>query len=293
MKIIFISCALSLVTGFTFGWLSKSTSSELDSIIVVTASDVPRPRPLQHSQENPPERDRPERPVINTGPTKSTPNGTAAIPGAANRTDRAKWMRLSEVLGLDNDQAKAIEAAMTESRPKVDDGTSPDTAYAEAGAKLEKNILALLEPEQRTAFLDLQRRTMENRIEVIAQQTYAQELSELDLSPEQRKQALDLLRARAEKTVSDIPASARLLLAGSILPTGEERYTEDAIRLLRQLSPQETGDITLDKLAAKRRAEAAEKEALFGAILTPGQLEIYRAGLSKTPDILDQIRSSE
>lgn len=292
MKTILISSAISLLIGFTFGWLINSASSELDSIVTVSAPDRPSPRPS--APENaPPERNRPEPPMSDTGPQKGTPNGTADVPRTAKRADRAKWMRLIEVLGLDDDQAKALEAAMSESRPKVDDGTPPEIAYAEAGAILERSILALLEPEQRTAFLDLQRRAMENRIEVSAQQTYAQELGELDLSPDQRKQALDLLRGRAEEIASDIPASTRLLLTGSILPIGDERFTEDAIRLLRQLSPQETGDVTLDKLAGKRRAEAEEKAALLGDVLTPAQLELYRSGLSQTPDILERIRAGE
>lgn len=192
-------------------------------------------------------------------------------------------MQLIEVLGLNDEQAKALEAAMAESLPKSETGKSPEIAYSEAGSLLEKNIRALLDADQRKAFAEMQRRAMNNQIELSAQQTYSQELGELDLSPEQRGQALDLLRGRAKQISTDIPPSTRLLLTGSFLPISDLTFSEDAIRLLRQLSPQDSGDITLDKLAEKRRAEAEEKAALYESFLTPAQLELYRSRISESP----------
>jgi hypothetical protein len=293
LKTILISSALSLAIGFTFGWLIKSASADLDSFVPQTGQNTPTPRPPGSAPDSPPARSRPGRPSLDTGPTKRTPTGTAPVPEAAKRADRAKWMRLIEVLGLDGGQAKALEAAMAEAMPKSENGQSPEIAYLEAGARLEKNILALLNADQRKAFTDMQRRAADNRIELSAQQTYSQELGELDLSPEQRGQALDLLRSRADRNSADIPSSTRLLLTGSLLPIGDLNFSEDAIRLLRQLSPQDSGDVTLDKLAEKRRAEAEEKAKLFEGVLTPAQLELYRSRLSQTPDILDQLRSGE
>lgn len=293
MKTILISSAVSLAIGFTFGWLIKSAATELDSIVTVTAPNKPAPRPTGTPADAPPDRERTERQPLAGDPPKGPPAGTATVPPSVKRADRAKWMRLIEVLGLDDAQAKALEAALTEALPKNDTGKSPEILYTEAGGRLEKNILALLNPEQREAFAALQLRTAANRIEVNAQEIYAKELGDLDLSSEQREQALDLLRQRVEQSAAEIPPSTRLLLAGSFLPIGDVKFTEDSIRLLRQLSPQETGDVTLDKLAEKRRAEAEEKASLFESVLTPAQLEIYRSRLSQTPDILDQIRSGE
>ncbi len=293
MKTILISSALSLAIGFTFGWLIKSASTDLDSFVPQTGQNTPKPRPPAPAPDSPPERVRPDRPSSDNVPIKGAPIGTATVPESAKQADRAKWMRLIEVLDLNTEQAKALEAAMAESLPKADTGKSPEVIYTEAGALLEKNILALLDADQRKAFTDMQRRAKDNRIELSAQQTYAQELGELDLTPEQRTQALDLLRGRAEQNSADIPSGTRLLLTGSFLPLGEVNFSEDAMRLLRQLSPQDSGDITLDKLAAMRRAEAEEKARLLEGVLTPAQLELYRSRLSQTPDILDQIRSGE
>lgn len=293
MKTILISSVISLAIGFSFGWLIKSASADLESFVPQTGQNSPKPRPPSPAPELPPERERPERPPSDNGPKKETPIGTAEVPESAKRADRAKWKRLIEVLGLDEGQAKALEAAMAEALPKSDTGKPMDVTFIEAGARLEENILALLDADQRKAFTDMQRRTMENRIEVSAQQAYNQELGELDLSPEQRAQALDLLRGQSEQLSADIPSSARLLLTGTFLPVGDVNFSEDAIRLLRQLSPQDSGDVTLDKLTEKRRAEAEEKARLLETVLTPAQLELYRSRLSQTPDILDQLRSGE
>jgi hypothetical protein len=294
LKTILISSALSLAIGFTFGWLIKSASADLDSFVPQTGQNTPTPRPPAPTRtpDAPPERVLPERPSSD-GPTHAPPIGTATVPGEPTRADRAKWMRLIEVLGLNPDQAKALEAAIAESLPKLETGKSPEISYTEAGALLEKNILALLNADQRKAFADMQRRAMDNRIELSAQQTYMQELGELDLMPEQRALALDLLRDRAKQLSADIPSSARLLLTGAFLPVSERNFSEDAIRLLRQLSPQYSGDAALDKLAEKRRVEAEEKAQLFEEVLTPAQLELYRSRLSQSAEILDQIRSGE
>lgn len=293
MKTILISSALSLAIGFTLGWLIKSASADLDSFVPQTGQIIPAPRPAGGTTDSPPERVRPGRPSSDSGPTKRAPIGTAILPEAAKRADRAKWMRLIEVLGLNAEQTKALEATMAEALPESDSGESPEATFTEAGTRLEKNILALLNPDQRKAFAEMQGRAEDNRIELNAQLTYSQELGGLDLSPEQRAQALDLLRERAQNISAQIPASTRLLLAGTFLPVGDVNFSEDAIRLLRELSPQDSGDVTLDKLAEKRRADAEEKAKLFEEILTPAQLELYRSRLSQGPDILDQLRSGE
>lgn len=294
MKPILISSSVSLAIGFSFGWLIKPDSPDLESSVpplgnVSNNSNVPSPHLPTRISDSPAHRDRPKRPSPNGISTKSLP--TATVPAAVKRADRAKWMQLIEVLGLNDEQAKALEAAMAESLPKSESGKSPEITYTEAGALLEKNILALLDADQRKTFAEMQRRAMNNRIELSAQQTYSQELGEIDLSPEQRGQALDLLRGRAEQLSADIPSSTRLLLTGSFLPIRDLTFSEEAIRLLRQLSPQDSGDITLDKLAEKRRAETEEKAALYESFLTPAQLELYRSRITETPDPHERIHS--
>lgn len=293
MKTILISSAVSLAIGFTFGWLIKSASTELDSVVTVTGHNTTTTQPPERVPDSPPVHDTHERPSPKVTPTKTLPAGTATVPELVKRADRAKWMRLIEVLGLNDEQAKALEAAMTEALPKTDTGKSPEITYTEAGERLEKNILAMLDADQQVAFNQLKQRFMDNRIESDAQEAYVMELSGFDLTTEQRERALELLRGRAEQAAAEIPPSARLLLAGSFLPIGDERFNENSILLLRQLGPQETGDITLDKLAARRRTESEQKAALFESVLTPAQLELYRSRVSETPDLLDQIRAGD
>lgn len=288
LKTILISSFVSLVIGFSFGWLIKSASSDLDRFDPEPVINV-SPDHTERSTPTPSEHELPGSPSSNHDSLKKIPIGTAAVPEAAKQADRAKWIQLIEILGLNDEQAKALEVAMAESLPISVTGQSPEITYIKAGALLEKRILAVLDAGQRKAFAEMQRRAMENRIEIRAQTTYSQELGKLDLSAEQREKALDLLRRREKQIYLDIPSSTRLLLTGSFLPIGDSYFSEDNIRLQRQISPQDSGDITLDKLAENRRAEAEEKGILYQSFLTPAQFDLYRSQTSASPDLNEQI----
>lgn len=290
LKTILISSAVSLAIGFSFGWLIKSASANLEGYVPLTVQNRAPSRPLVTPADSPTGSPA-ERARTNDIPTKGVSKGAAALPEAAKHADRAKWMRLIEVLGLDTEQVKALEATIEEAIPRTDTSKPVDVLQIEAAALLEKNILALLNADQRKSFVDMQDRAKNNRIELSAQKTYSQELGELDLSPEQRAKALDSLRDQAERTSAEIPSSTHLLLTGSLLPIGDVQFTEEAIYTLRQLTPEDIGNAGLEKIAEIRRAEAKQKAKLMEAVLTPAQLELYRSRLSQTPDILDQIRS--
>lgn len=294
MKTILLTSAVSVAIGFTFGWLVRSTSLELDSNLTANPTSnqaSPAPRPTNNPAAT--DREKPDRPRGADASPITLLQGTAAIPETHFSPDRGKWMRLIELLGLDDAQAQAIQKALTELRPTAESGMPLDAAYTQAGIELEKRILQLLNSDQQAAFIALQARTLENRSHASALETYAQELADLDLSPDQQQKALSLLRTQAEQASSDIPPATRLLLQGSFLPVGDERLSEHSIRLMRQIASQNNGDATLESIAQQRRAEADAKLREFETILTPAQLELYRAKLAQTPDILDQIRTAK
>jgi hypothetical protein len=294
LKTILISSAVSLAIGFTFGWLIKSASNDLESFspnIPLQANPIARARPADTGTDPITKRDKPSSEQSPGRPTTVLPNGTAEAPPAEGKEDRAKWMRLIEVLGLDADQSKSLEAAIAEAIPSSGTDEPLDMVFAEAGARLEKSILAMLTPEQSEAFGKLQQRALENRIEVTAQQSYGQELGNLDLSSEQREQALGVLREQARKAETSIPASTRLLLTDSILPVGENGFSPDAIRLLREINtPVDSGNAAFEKLILARKAEIEQKMNAYEGILTPAQIARFRVQLSESSDILDQIR---
>lgn len=294
MKTILISSAISLVIGFTFGWLIKSSSADLDSIVQqVPAQTDPTKRHRAADDSSTPaaqqNRPRSERPAVPPG--TDLPPGTAEASTTGGRTDMAKWMRLIEVLGLDDDQAKALEAAIVEALSSTESGEPIDEAYAAAGSQLEKAILAILTPEQRKAFAKLQQRSLENQIEVKAQKSYAQELGGLDLSVDQRERALRLLRDQARAAETSIPASTRLLLTNSFLPVGQSGFSPEAIQLLKEVTtPVDTGSKAFEQLVLARKAEIEKKMNIYEGILTPAQIAQFRLQLTESSEILDQIQ---
>ncbi|MDP4624867.1 MAG: hypothetical protein NWT08_07000 [Akkermansiaceae bacterium] len=283
--------SIALVIGYLIGSLvfplasstdTPSDEPEVDysppSISRPSGGDTePQPRPIPNVSNNNP---RPPRQL----------SGNATPPESIEKAEQAKWLRLIEVLGLDSDQAKALEAAIAEIHPKPDDDTTLDVAYAEAGERLEQAILAMLTPEQQAAFREMQQRTLENRVEVKAQEEFSESLAKLDLTAAQREQALELLRIQAEEKASAISSGTRLLLGGSFLPIGDEKTTDKSFELMGQLQLKPGEDPpTFEQIAAVHRAELERRMTQFEGILTPAQLALYQSSLAQGLENLDVI----
>jgi len=285
MKPILLTSAVSLTIGFAGGWMIKSASQELESVSKYQQLPIERPKPTRPSNPTPdhPFPTRPDERPDDNGITIDFPE--AEIPESALQTDRAKWMRLTEILSLDADQSKAIAANIEESRPKPSEDESPDIIYGKAGEDLEKRILAILTPEQQAEFKKFQQRAIENIVEQKAQRTFSEDLGNLDLTPAQREQALEVFRQRAEADVSEVSPATRLTLSGSILPIGNEKFSDESILLLRKIGT----NPSMEDMAAIHRAEIEERMKRFQDVLTPGQIESYRASLGESLENLNII----
>lgn len=292
MKSILIPSLIFLLIGFTFGWLVRGTSLGIDRIenrIITRPAPVRIPPPAPditttQPRPDPIPQDTAPRPIELPTPGNATP------PPSATKADEAKWLRLIEVLGLDRDQAAAIEAAISESRPNPTDDLPPDLAYTEAGDALEGKLLAILNPQQTLALKELQRRSLENRNASRAGLVYSTELGDLDLSEKQRQQTIGILTDDASRQSSSITNSSRLYLSGSFLPIGVQTLGEDGILLQKKLREDQVSDTAdFSGIADIHRAELVRKAALLEDILSPAQLELYRAKLSESLEIIDKI----
>ncbi|QTN34069.1 hypothetical protein HZ994_17670 [Akkermansiaceae bacterium] len=293
MKTILISSAISIAIGFTFGWLIRSATAELDGIenkIVVIEKD--RKRPTTGNGDPlaiPPERMAPSDIDRAISPQRDLPVGDAKPPESAEKAEQAKWNRLIEVLGLNADQAKTLESAIRESEPSLSEGEELGAAYADAGEKLQQSILSMLSEDQAKAFKELQERSLNNQLHSKAMEQYVQELGKLDLTAEQTDQALGVLRKHAEEEAASIPSGARLLLDGSVLPIGQRRITEDGYRLLGKLAASGAGGpMGIEEIAAIHREEMERRMGQFEGILTPAQLQRYQAGILESAENLNQ-----
>lgn len=294
MKSILITAAVSLVIGFAGGWMIKSASTDLETITSRQIQRPERPKPAPKPDRASEAGDRPQRPEPQDKPLKYSPiaGGNAEIPESAKQADRAKWSRLIEVLGLSADQAKDLQENIEKTTLNPSEDEDADLVYDKAGEDLQKRLLALLSPEQQEAFREFQERSIENKIEVKTNEAYATDLGDLDLTPAQREQAIELLRAEAEAEVGSIPASTRLLLEGSILPIGNSKFSEESVMLLRTIRNQAGADpsvVGIEEITAMNRAKIESKIKSYEEILSPAQLERYQAKISESLEALEMI----
>ena len=271
-KPLIISSVVALGIGFSLGWVLRQPAATEPSTTTSQSSES-SPKLFRNDVERP--QQEPSSSPQNTSPRGNSfaVKGTAVPPESLQKAERAKWQRLIEVLGLDSDQAKAIEAVIAQTRPMPDETNTLDVAYAKAGEDLEQKIIATLNPEQQAAFREMQQRSLQNRVEVKAQKEFAESLTDLDLTTAQRDQALEVLRIRSEQEATTVPTSARLILKGSLLPIGNEQMNEDSFELMGQLQlkPGEKPQ-SFEQIAEIHRAELERRMTQFEGILSPAQL---------------------
>lgn len=283
---------IALGIGFAAGWAISSANRDLESFSPekVIAS-VPPPR--ENTPPAVPDRDLPDDPG-NPPRDRPSQNPAGRIPETSDSEIRAKWMRLSEVLDLTPEQSKAVEAVIAETRPDTAGETSLKEAIRAAGEQLQADLLATLTPEQQQEFKELQRRSRENMVETKAQTQLGEEFGHLDLTAAQREQALGLIRSSIEEKTASIPDSARLFLAGSVLPLEEKpRIDEDGLLLLDLLSETTPAGqpASFESVAEQRKAEIESRMSRFEGILTPAQLASYRLGLEESLANLEKINA--
>ncbi|MBC7979468.1 MAG: hypothetical protein H7Y36_02785 [Armatimonadetes bacterium] len=295
MKPTIIISIIALAIGFASGWLVKSASRDLEGFSPAESRYVSStPPPKQESpadtfpdQEANPAPDSTAQ-AISENPVPATDSG--------EQIDRAKWSRLMEVLGLSSEQAKTLSASIEQSLSQIDQGEEPLEDFEKAGTGLQAKIISLLTTRQQAAFKAMQARDRENHLESQAQKSFLNELGGLDLDPDQRNQALDLLRQDAEQEFANISDGTRLLLSSSFLPIGKSTFSEEGIVILRKLRPTEnpTNPEALHlNLFAHHKAELQRKMTQFEGILTPGQLARYQASLAEYSSNMDKIRPQQ
>ncbi|MGJ8644790.1 MAG: hypothetical protein ACSHX9_15385 [Luteolibacter sp.] len=287
-KPIIASSVVALAIGFSLGWVLREPATA-DPNDPGNTPKSPQKAIIVKDERPPEEPNRTDR-VTERRHTPPILTSNATPPESLQKAERAKWLRLIEVLGLDSDQAKALEATIAETRPKPDEDTPLDIAYSEAGEQLEQSILAILTQEQQAAFREMQQRSLENVVEVKAQEEFAESLTSLDLTAEQREQALEVLRKQAVENAATVPTSTRLLLGGSFLPIGDEKTTDKSFEIMGQLQSKPGEPLpTFEQIAALHRAELERRMTQFEGILSPGQLALYQSSLSQALENLEVI----
>lgn len=215
---------------------------------------------------------------------------------ATERAEKARLMRIAEALGLSPEQQATMEVLLANRRDGFRDlqggGKNPaeiveQAARAERG--FQEQVAKLLDPEQAAALSDLRQREHDNEVEARAQRDLADLIGLVDLSPEQRDQALATLRNGSAEAIAKRPEGWSVMnetldiLGGQTASVFEDMgdFMADPESLTNP------GEIHRRLVQSQRDATERKLRELAG-ILTPGQLAQYRATLEARAGFMEQ-----
>jgi len=214
---------------------------------------------------------------------------------ASDRAEKARLSRLSEALGLSSEQQDALKNMLDIRRDGFRNlqGSSNDPAASiqQAGIS-EKNFMEdvkkVLDPEQVTAFESFKQREKDNAVEAKAQRDVADLIGQVDLSEEQREQALTVMRQLSEASAAKRPAGWALMNeAVGMLGGSHAAVMDDLGDAMTDPSILKDPQAVQRKLLETQRATADARVAALRSVLTPGQLAQYRANLETRSAIME------
>ncbi|MEK7949383.1 hypothetical protein [Luteolibacter soli] len=206
---------------------------------------------------------------------------------AAERAETARLSRLSEALGLSVDQKETLRVLLANRRDGFRElaGSNNDPAAAIRQASIsEKNFMEdmkkVLDPEQVTALENFKQREKDNDIEAKAQRDVADLIGQVDLSEEQRDQALEVMRKLSETSAAKRPEGWGLMNEGfGLLGGSQGSVLEDLGDVMDDPAIMKDPQAIQRRLVEAQRTTAEARISSLKSILTPGQLSQYRATL--------------
>ncbi|HEY1120733.1 MAG TPA: hypothetical protein VGE67_04000 [Haloferula sp.] len=244
----------------------------------------------------------PKRGVPATGPIEATAETVSAearfeatFGNAADRAENARLSRLSEALGLSAEQQKILREMLAMRRDgfRSLQGSSADPAASiqQAGIS-EKNFMEdvkkVLDPEQVAAFESFKQREKDNDIEARAQRDVADLIGQVDLSEEQREQALVAMRQLSETAAAKRPMGWDVMNEAIGMMGGSQAAVMDELGgVMDDPSIMKDPQAVQRKLLETQRATADARVAALKSILTPGQLAQYRANLDTRSALME------
>ena len=206
---------------------------------------------------------------------------------AADRAENARLSRLAEALGLSAEQRATLAVLLANRRDGFRElqggGSSPAESVQQASLSEQRfmeDVKKLLDPEQVAALEDFKQRERDNDIEAKAQRDVADLIGQVDLSEEQREQALEVMRKLSETAAARHPAGWSLMNeAFGMLGGNQVSVLEDLGGVMDDPSIMKDPQEIQRRLIQAQRATAEARISALTAILTPGQLAQYRANL--------------
>lgn len=295
MKPQFLIALATAIGGFALGWSLKPSDA--------------RTADLSTTDESPPERLRPNNSSL-IAPGKLGKGKLSARVAQANRSggrqkpeliamqdrlshdyvakrelrNRAKLNRLSEAVGLSEEQEDAIAELMSQRAKRANpfasgtEGVSASIAKASSAAEnFEANVAALLDPDQKARLAEFKARERENRIEAGAQRDLSKVMSNIDLSTQQREAALALYRGRSTQYEDNNPPGWDLVVDPAQASGADAEALAELGELIRNPDFQDDPQSLQRAIADQKQEQIEEEVEMLEEVLTPAQLEELRA----------------
>jgi hypothetical protein len=303
MKPSTLIASAAALAGFATGWLLKPSGE-----VLAHGEAVPEQAAGTRSAGTGKSRDR-DKPMLvlkarGGGEAKADPELASAhvafersFGSATERAENARLSRLSEALGLSPEQQATMKVLLASRRDGFRQlnggGLSPSEMMAQAAQAertFEKQLEKLLDPEQSAAFAALREREKENTVEARAQRDLADLIGQIDLSGDQREQALEALRGGSEEAIAKLPAGWSLMNeAFSKLGGSHAAAMEEMSEFMGDDSAMADSQELHRRLIQSKRAAMERNLARLGPILTPGQLAQYRSSLDARITFIEQV----
>jgi hypothetical protein len=214
---------------------------------------------------------------------------------AAERAENARLSRLAEALGLSAEQRETLAVLLANRRDGFRDlkgaGSSPTESIQQASLyeqRFMEDVKKLLDPEQLGALESFKQREKDNDIEAKAQRDVADLIGQVDLSEEQREQALEAMRKLSESAAAKRPAGWALMNESfGMLGGNQVSVLEDLGGVMDDPEAMKDPQEIQRRLAQAQRATAEARVAALTSILTPGQLAQYRATLEARSALME------
>lgn len=304
MKTSTLVATAAALTGFATGWLLKPSAPP-----ETTGDAGPESRSgkaLATASGKSAERE--ERPLIlkarGSGEMKVDPDAVSArvnfergLQGATERAENARLSRLAEALGLSPEQRAAVEVMLANRRDGFRDlggtGQPPSERVAlaaQAERRFEDQLAKILDPEQKDAYAAYRAREKENAVEAKAQRDLADLIGQVDLSAEQREQALEALRAGSAEAQAKRPAGWALIHESmSILGGAHAEVMQEMGEFMGDDEAMADSQEFHRRLVETKRASMEGTLSRLAAVLTPGQLAQYRSTLEARMQMVEQV----
>lgn len=300
MKSTLLIPAAAVVFGFILGWAVKPAPAPPPAPPVAEAPpSAPRVADRGGDSVVPSERPPAEAPAILPADPQAFQGSLQNLAKAREQREIAKMSRLAEALNLTAEQQTAIQellaqAAQTAASAPADgrftEGAENLALLEKAGSTLIAGLNELLDPAQREALSEMISRDRENRLEAAAQRELAEMLDRLDLSADQRAAALERSREAAADGAGTLTPELEVMLESSILPLGGHAMSREAAEIFRA-APAAGGEAVAKWNYFERRTrELDARMERMRDILTPAQLESYRAALDEQRVFLEHLR---